>query len=118
MQLVFAVLRRLLPQLTPNLVLESVVEEALRAVQGGHYLRVCVTPDVEPLAQSLTTQWRQLYPEIQHLEIVTDHSLAATECRVESPYGQVGVSLQDRFEKIVLAYEKTQADQQTRKGEP
>lgn len=111
-QLVFAVLRRILPQLSPDLVLESVVEEALRAVHERHYVRVCVNPDVESTAQVHVDQWRQKFPEIQHLEIATDDRLAATECRVESPYGHVNVSMHDRFEKIVRAYEQTLVHQQ------
>lgn len=111
-QLVFAVLRRILPQLSPDLVLESVVEEALRAVHERHYVRVCVNPDMESTAHAHIDQWRQKFPEIQHLEIATDDHLAATECRVESPYGHVNVSMHDRFEKIVRAYEQTLAYQQ------
>lgn len=121
-QLVFAVLRRLLPHLTPDITIESLVDEALRAVQAAHFVRVYVNPGVEALAQSLVDQWRQRQPEIQHLEIITDDRLSPTECRVESPYGEVGVNLQERFEKIVRSYEqaqsceRAQSDQQNAKN--
>lgn len=111
-QLVFAVLRRILPQLSPDIVLESVVDEALRAVHERHYVRVCVNPDMESIAQVHIAQWRQKFPEIQHLDIATDDRLAVSECRVESPYGHVSVSMHDRFDKIVRAYEQTLAHQQ------
>lgn len=110
-QLVFAVLRRVLPQLSPDLILESIVEEALGAVQDRHYVRICVNPDMESASLARVDQWRQKLPEIQHLEIATDDRLAPTECRVESPYGHVSVSMQERFEKIVRAYELTLTQQ-------
>lgn len=105
-QLVFAVIRRILPQLSADAVLDSLVDEALRAIQDRHYVRVCVSPGMEKGAQTLAGQWRQRLPEIGRLEVATDEQLAPTECRVESPHGHVSVNMQDRFEKIVRAYEQ------------
>ena len=106
-QLVFAVLRRILPQLPVDKVVENLVAEALRSLHDRTWVRVIVHPSVEATAQALAEHWRRTVPDIRHLEIGSDERLSVTDCRVESSYGLVSAGLQDRFDKIVRTYEKT-----------
>lgn len=103
-QLVFAVLQHILPRLPLENVIDSMVGEAIRAVQAERYVRVYLHPDALASGQTLARHWQQLCPDIRSIEIASDARLALTSCRVESELGSVSVGLMQRFEKIAGAY--------------
>ena len=105
-QLVFAVLRRILPQLPVDKVVENLVAEALRSLHDRTWVRVIVHPSVEATAQALAEHWRRTVPDIRHLEIGSDERLGNRLSR-RIQLWSASAGLQDRFDKIVRTYEKT-----------
>ncbi len=104
-QLVFAVVRRLLPELPLDQVINSLVTEVLGSIHGKNRVRVYVNPALETSVQALVPGWLALVPDVGNLEVSTDGDLDITSCRVETEFGAVSAGLQDRFNKIVQSYE-------------
>ncbi|CBL45617.1 Type III secretory pathway protein [gamma proteobacterium HdN1] len=106
-RLVFAVLKRILPQLPVDKVVTGLITEVMRSIHDKSWIRVVVHPDVEEVARDFVEQWQRSAPGTWHIETATDRGLSICKVRVESQLGAISAGVEDRFEQIIQLYEQT-----------
>ncbi|WP_020410931.1 FliH/SctL family protein [Hahella ganghwensis] len=108
MKLSLTIVRKILPRLSSEEVLKSLLQEALAELQNERQLQIFVRPDLVEFAESWLQQWRKEHPDILRMDIVGDPELGAFGCRVETELGTLVADpmrdIQELAEKVDHGY--------------
>ena len=91
LNLAVAMVQRLLPKLSAEDLLLSMLSETFSELEGERQLQVYVHPNQRLTTETWLKQWRLEHPDIRRLEVVDDPQLDLLSCRVESELGVLSV---------------------------
>ncbi|HEX8325769.1 MAG TPA: FliH/SctL family protein, partial [Tepidisphaeraceae bacterium] len=89
--LAFAVARKItrrLGEIDPG-VFEANLRDALRLVSTSHDLRITLHPDQRELLDDLMPRLQQQWPQLKHVALVSDETIAPGGCRVNTAGGEI-----------------------------
>ncbi len=81
-------------------VVEANVKEAIRLVTAKHDLRLRINPAQKQTLTDLLPLLKQLWPVIQHVELVDDTTISPGGCRVCTAGGEIDAELDTQLDRI------------------
>lgn len=93
--------KRIIPNLSNELVLDDLINTALKSMHAERFIRVFVHASVIESVRAKAGQWRILFPSINSFEIIADETLGAYGCVVESEVGSVHAGLDEQLESLI-----------------
>ncbi len=107
--LAVAIVQRMLPKLSAEELLLSMLREAFSELQGERQLQVYVNPAQRSITETWLKQWRLEHPDISRLEVAEDPDLDLLSCRVESELGVLSVDPLKVLDSLQQAGDDTSA---------
>jgi flagellar assembly protein FliH len=84
----------------PDMLTEN-LNEAMKLVAHAADVRVAIHPDQKARLESTLPQLRIRWPDLRHVELVEDPSLAPGGCRIFTARGQVDADLDGQLDRVV-----------------
>jgi flagellar biosynthesis/type III secretory pathway protein FliH len=86
--------------LDPSIAISNAVE-AMKLVAHASDLRIAIHPSQKATLDAEMPRLRLQFPSLQHVELVTDETLAPGGCRIFTTQGQIDASLDQQIDRIV-----------------
>jgi flagellar assembly protein FliH len=82
-------------------VLEANINEAMKLVVHASDVRVAVNPSQKQQLETVLPQLQLQWPNLEHVELVDDPSLAVGGCRVFSANGHIDADLDTQLDRLI-----------------
>lgn len=102
MPLALAIARKITRQLgeAHPAVVEANLRDCLHLVSGPHDVRISVHPDQMGLIDELLPRLKQHWPQLKHVSVVCDDTIAPGGCRVNTARGEVDADLDHQIDRL------------------
>lgn len=81
-------------------VVEANMREAIRLVMNKHNVRIAINPEQRKLVEELTVTLKQQWPQMEHVALVEDATIAPGGCRVTTAGGEIDADLDAQLDRI------------------
>lgn len=101
LRLAAELVRKILPRLSRQDVLDDLLTQALTAMNAGRYIQVRVHPDQQPLAERTLANRAAVPGPVESVTVVADPDMAPFDCRVESELGRIEAGFHRQLTALV-----------------
>ncbi|MGN6627008.1 MAG: FliH/SctL family protein [Tepidisphaeraceae bacterium] len=82
-------------------VVRANLREALKLITNKHEVRLAVNPTQRAIAETTVTELQQQWPQLTHVKIVDDESIAPGGCRASTLGGEIDADLEHQLDRII-----------------
>ncbi len=101
LQLAAELVRKILPRLSRQEVLDELLTQSLNAMKAGRYIQVRVHPDHQAFVEDRLMNHVGAYGRIESLTVIADASMDPYDCQVESELGRLEAGFHQQLAAVL-----------------